>query len=114
MTSLGGVLRGTAELPIPVRTSTNSCVIDDLIIFTESEYDYAEGDYNYIYTDGIYDDYYEEDEENAKVDQSKGKNSSSKGEDDLQPKEKRFCSEAMKSVSEFFQQPQFIIINVNN
>ena len=60
MTSLGGVLRGTAELPIPVRTSTNSCVIDDLIIFTESEYDYAEGDYNYIYTDGIYDDYYEE------------------------------------------------------
>ena len=60
MTSQGRVLRGTAELHIPVRNSTHSCVFDDLIIFTESEYDYAEGDYNYIYTDGIYDDYYEE------------------------------------------------------
>ena len=60
MTSQGRVLRGTAELRIPVRNSTHSCVFDDLIIFTESEYDYAEGDYNYIYTDGIYDDYYEE------------------------------------------------------
>ena len=30
------------------------------IFNVESEYDYAEGDYNYIYTDGIYDDYYEE------------------------------------------------------
>ena len=27
---------------------------------SESEYDYAEGDYNYIYTDGVYDDYYED------------------------------------------------------
>ena len=60
MTSQGRILRGTAELHIPVRNSTKSCVFDDLIIFTESEYDYAEGDYNYIYTDGIYDDYYEE------------------------------------------------------
>ena len=29
-----------------------------IYIYTESEYDYIEGDY--IYTDGVYDDYYED------------------------------------------------------
>ena len=29
-----------------------------ICLYTESEYDYIEGDY--IYTDGVYDDYYED------------------------------------------------------
>ena len=61
MTSLGGILRGIAGLHIPVNNDKHiSLCIWLSKYFIESEYDYEEGDYNYIYTDGIYDDYYEE------------------------------------------------------